>query len=493
MRISLKLIVISEILLLLAVAAVALPMRRSMQNQVTRAMQTQLMSIATTAALHIDGDQHEQVAKTGSADIPAFREIRAALDRVRHVNDIEKPDYIYTFFKDPNENLVRFGVMTHKDPFVGDPYEMREEIADVFETGKPHATDLYWDKHGPWISAYAPIFNSAGDVVGVLDVVMPAEKKLAMVARLSWQALAIALTSIGITSILGLWILGKTVLTPMRAIHTGMRALANQDFQHQVQLRTGDEFEDLARTVNSLSRQLNVAQIIQTGFYPKQLPAPEGYRISARSEPCDATGGDYYDAFEMSGGRIGVVMGDVSGHGLGASLLMSACRSTLRALSQLDVEPGKLVLQLDKMLADDLQAGRFITLIYGILEPDGRFTFTNAGHGPAMILTAQGVMKLDSHRPPLGVWIEDNEQAEQSVIQLDVGDRIFLASDGLIEATNPRNKQFGQPKVEGVVADRDLTYQSVVTQLAEMLREHLSGHAAKDDVTMLCIDRAGGP
>jgi sigma-B regulation protein RsbU (phosphoserine phosphatase) len=168
---------------------------------------------------------------------------------------------------------------------------------------------------------------------------------------------------------------------------------------------------------------------------------------------------------------------------------MASCRSALRGLSKGGLAPGLLVERLGQMLADELTDGRFITLVYGVLDDEGRFTYANCGHGPAIVASNGKLEQLGSHRPPLGVNVDDPITETETMLSLAPGDRILLASDGLTEAMNASGEYLGLDGVEPVVRDRAATSETVVARLQEALVRHCGGPSMTDDVTMLCVDR----
>jgi serine phosphatase RsbU (regulator of sigma subunit) len=489
MRLNVKLLLFFEVVLLLAVLLLLLPVRHYMRKQIVEDLQREIHAIAVTASLQINGDLLNKVRTMADANSDAFLMLRELLTRVRDANGL-KQEEIYTFYRDGDQ--VRFGVMTHPitDLFVGNTYQLRPAMMQVFEQGMTNVTDLYTDEHGSWISAYAPIFDSAGVVVGLLEVDKKAEKYFDNYRTVTWINIIIGLVALAISSAVGWYVLDNIVIRPMKAVHGGVQALGRQDFRHRVKLKTRDEFEDLGNALNRLSEQLNVARSVQASFIPQSLPEHGGYRFALFSEPCDTTAGDYVDAFALDGSRVAVLVADVTGHGLGPSLLMAACRSALRALSTTPLQPADMIQRLNTLLAGDLTDGRFITMIFGILEADGTFTFCNAGHGPALVLTKNGVAHLPSHRPPLGIeWdIVGDDNDMQTVMRLQSGDRILLASDGVNEARNAAGEHFGTERMEEIVSDRSLTCDQVVERHQQALHEHCGGPVRTDDVTLLCID-----
>ena len=121
--------------------------------------------------------------------------------------------------------------------------------------------------------------------------------------------------------------LQKIVIRPLSEIRDGMLALGRRDFAHRVRLHTNDELEALGDTLNNISKQLDVASMVQQGFFPRHLPTHPKYTIAATSVPCEATGGDYYDAFTLDDGRIAILVADVSGHGLGPDEAVEQAKS----------------------------------------------------------------------------------------------------------------------------------------------------------------------
>jgi len=486
-RISFKLLGISEAVLLVAIIALLIPLFSQMHAQIVEQMQTELKSIARNAAPLLDGDLHELVAAGGPEAGAAFEVLKERLVRIRDLNQVNY-EHIYTFYRDGDQ--VRFGVMTHPgDGFTGDPWDMQPGMVAVFEKGTVEATDLYMDDKDDWISAFAPIRNGDGNVVGLLEVDFPASVYLVRFRELTRIVILSVLAAIAISSLLGWRVLDALVIRPMRKIRAGVVALGKQNFDHRVDLTTRDEFQELGETLNGLSKQLNAAHVVQSSFHPKQMPELPGLRVAGLSAACDAAGGDYFDAFELPGGKLAMVVGDVSGHGLGPALLMATCRAGLRALAAEDVAPGDLIQHLDRLLTQDLASGRFITMIYAVLEPDGSFTYSNAGHGPALIVRDGAVEHLGPHRTPLGVHLYLTLDKLQTTIMLAPGDRVLFASDGLTEAMDADGKMLGIEPLERWVTTPGIDCETIVIRLEDAVLQHCQGPSRTDDVTILCVDR----
>jgi serine phosphatase RsbU (regulator of sigma subunit) len=488
-----KLLLVGEIAIVLGIAVLWLPVREEIRQQIVRSTQQQLQAIAATAALRVDGDLHSRIRDEGDLPSSAFRSLREQLREVAAANPDLHPEHIYTFRR--QGDAVGFVVFTHDDdtsyrPRIGESYPLQPGMLSVFEEGRQVVRDRYTDIHGEWISAYAPILDSAGRVTGLLEVDLASEEYFRRFDAMSRVMIVVAVLTVAFSTVLGWLVLAHLVIRPLGAIHHGMAALSRQDFSHRVRLNTGDEFQELGETVNSLSESLNAARIVQTRFSPREIPDQERYRVASAWVPCEATAGDYFDVISLPGDRLALVIADVSGHGLGPSLLMSSCRSALRALATVDLEPQELVARLESQIQADLDTPHFITLLYGILEPDGTFRYCNAGHGPALARIGTEVVELGSHRIPLGMGLPvDPSRPLQSSVRLGVGDLVFLASDGLTEAIDVEGGFFGDERVHRVTASPRATSTEIIERLCREVDEHVGGRAHTDDLTMLCVQR----
>jgi serine phosphatase RsbU (regulator of sigma subunit) len=341
------------------------------------------------------------------------------------------------------------------------------------------------------MSAYAPIRAPNGKVVGLLEVDIAAESYFTRLRSLLWVTGALGCVALLLASLLGWPLLNATIIRPIGRLRAGMLALGCHDFTHRVELRTGDEFEALGRTLNQVSEQLNAARAIQSRFFPKTMPDLPGFCLAGMSTPSEAAGGDYLDALQLGPDRAALLVADVSGHGLGPALLMATCRATVRALARADPSPADLLEGLETVLRADLSAGQFVTMLYGVLESDGTFTYANAGHGPALLLQGDAVRSLEAHRFPLGMDLPFEPGAErQSSITLSPGDRLLVATDGLVDATGADGEPFGVEPVEGAMRDRSCNCRQLVARLEEGIRSHCRDAPQTDDITILCVDRA---
>jgi phosphoserine phosphatase len=237
---------------------------------------------------------------------------------------------------------------------------------------------------------------------------------------------------------------------------------------------------------------LNAAREIQRGFMPQVLHAPAGYEAATWWLPNQAIGGDYCDLLPLRDGGLGLIVADVSGHGLGPSLLMASVRAALRALILVQNAPETILSMLGKTLYPDLERGLFITMFLGSLDVHQHLLqFSNAGHAPALHYSAKRnrFRALEATGMPLGVE-DPPSYTTGPTIKLDVGDIVLLCTDGIVEAMDATGKQFGAKRLKDFVRKHlALPLQELVTKIGEEVQSHYVGDAPADDLTVLAVRR----
>lgn len=239
-----------------------------------------------------------------------------------------------------------------------------------------------------------------------------------------------------------------------------------------------------------MAQALQIAREIQIGLLPKESPKIAGLEIAGWSKACDETGGDYYDFIAMPDGRLGIVIGDVSGHGVGAALLMASARAFLRGLIQSLPDPSDVLFRVNNLLAQDMEAGRFMTLLLGILDPKDRtFVYTSAGHDAPMLLraaTGQSV-ELESTGFPLGI-IEDGDFPKAQAFRLEPGDLLLFTTDGVWEAMDNEHNSFGRERTSACLArNRGLPALEIIERIYGEQLEFIRGAPQHDDITMVLV------
>lgn len=239
-----------------------------------------------------------------------------------------------------------------------------------------------------------------------------------------------------------------------------------------------------------LQREMDLARSIQTGLLPKDIAVPAGYDLAADWRPCEDTSGDYYDAIELTDGRLALVVGDVSGHGLGPALFMASTRAQVHALLRLVPEPVRVMSALNAFLVRDLPAGSFMTLWLGVLDPATRtLSYVSAGHNPPLLVEAGALTRLRSTGPPLGV-VAGVEYASVGPLTLSPGAALLLYTDGVYEAHGTDGELWGEERFEACVLDsvaRTTSSRALIQGVFRELDQHVGTRRLDDDVTCLAL------
>jgi sigma-B regulation protein RsbU (phosphoserine phosphatase) len=247
-----------------------------------------------------------------------------------------------------------------------------------------------------------------------------------------------------------------------------------------------------------MERDLEVARQIQLGLLPATPPQLARWRLAAWAQSCDQTGGDYYDFIALIDGGVDVVVGDVSGHGIAAALMMSTARAFLRALHEQDDRPEIMMTRLNRLLEQDLNDESFMTLVLCRLGADGSCSYVAAGHEPPLVhRRAGGRDELESSGLPLGM-LSDSGYEATTLALLAPGDLLVLCTDGISEAQAPPDfAMWGGARLRAVVAAHaDAGAPAVCAAVVAAVKAHLGPHQPHDDMTLVVIERlaeAGSP
>ncbi len=237
-----------------------------------------------------------------------------------------------------------------------------------------------------------------------------------------------------------------------------------------------------------IQESLNVARDIQRSLLPRGGLVAPGLDLFGTSVPCDETSGDYFDYVRRSGGRLGLVIGDVSGHGIGAALVMSTARALLRSLATTDATAAELVTRLNAFLAEDVETGRFMTLFYGEVDlRERQISYVRAGHNEPLIYRrgTDSFEELAEGGIALGV-IDDFEFECAGPVRFEKGDMLFLYTDGIVEALDAREEPFGLSRVKDVLREnRDRSPRDIVETLRRAAQAHIGSDERQDDLTLV--------
>jgi sigma-B regulation protein RsbU (phosphoserine phosphatase) len=231
-----------------------------------------------------------------------------------------------------------------------------------------------------------------------------------------------------------------------------------------------------------MAREAQEARSIQQALLPRCSPLIPGFAVSGISVPAGAVGGDWFDFIDLGDGRWGLVLADVSGKGMAAALLMSGTRAMLRSLAQNLCSPGEVLEKLNGLLVSDFPSGRFVTMVYGILDPAARtFTFASAGHMPPLIVEESGARFLATETGlPLGVR---SGTFSETTAALSEGARVMLYSDGITEAEDPAGEEYGAARLLAHVSQHDASMESLLGEV----RKFANGNGLRDDATVILV------
>jgi sigma-B regulation protein RsbU (phosphoserine phosphatase) len=322
----------------------------------------------------------------------------------------------------------------------------------------------------------------------------------------AWQLLATP------QEIAALDALGAQLLVPFEG-RTGLRGFATLSkpegkpfsapelrFLRELSQQMGRGLET-ARHVKSLNedavnrakatRELELAREVQERLLPQTLPVVSGIDAAASYKSAEEVGGDYYDLFLTSEGRLCCVVADVSGHGIASALLMATLRASLRSLMLHDREDRAVTVMehLNTLLYDASSSSRYATLFFFVYDPvDRTITYVNAGHNPPFLLHNGEVDKLECGGPVLGLL--PFATYDQETRPFEIGDTIIAYTDGITEATNPRGAEWGeQGLLDTILLQNHPTAANEVNCILTTLKAFTSGTPQNDDMTLLILRR----
>ncbi|HZC83400.1 MAG TPA: SpoIIE family protein phosphatase [Rubrobacter sp.] len=244
-----------------------------------------------------------------------------------------------------------------------------------------------------------------------------------------------------------------------------------------------------ARERERIEHELQVARRIQQELLPEATPELDGWQIAAYYGPAREVGGDFYDFLEFADGRIGLVVGDATGHGMPAALMMATTRGMLRAVVQSLESPGEVLARVNEAMVADVPPSTFVTCFYGILDPkSGHLVYANAGHDLPYLWHGGATEELRARGMPLGLM--PGMGYEEKQITLKRGEGVLFYSDGLVEAHDPHYEMFGFPRLRALLADH-----GEERSLVDFLMEELSSFTGQsweqeDDITLMTLQRS---
>jgi serine phosphatase RsbU (regulator of sigma subunit)/predicted ester cyclase len=282
---------------------------------------------------------------------------------------------------------------------------------------------------------------------------------------------------------------GKKWATPLIVINRVSGGKIAEEWSADIVTPFLEEIEQQARERERVEQDLRVARRIQQASLPEEVPELEGWQINPYYRPAREVGGDFYDFLELEDGRLGMVVGDATGHGVPAALVMSTTCGMLRAVALSVDSPGETLARVNEALSARIPPSMFVTCFYAILDPgSGSLRYANAGHDLPYVRRVGAADELRARGMPLGLMPDMSYEEEQTTLQ--AGETALFYSDGLVEAHNPQGEMFGFPRLRALVAEHE-EGEGLVEMLMEELYSFMGDRwEQEDDITLVTLQRA---
>jgi serine phosphatase RsbU (regulator of sigma subunit) len=367
------------------------------------------------------------------------------------------------------------------------------------ETVAPRAADNAPERHGDWL------FVARRDESGIIfGIARPIGESLRDIRAASVRNLGLGLGVIALAFI-GIIPVSHRMTQHLSSLTAGVRQLAGGDFHTRVPVKTNDEFGTLATAFNQMAadlerqqslvveqerlrRELELSRQIQTEMLPRAPLVSEAAEIAGISIPAREVGGDFFNYFDLPDGRLALLVGDVSGKGVSAALLMANAQATLRARLPLESDLAKLADEFDRELDRNTPRSVFLTLFIGILEDHGRvLRYVNAGHNPQFLIRRRGgIEPLSSTGLPIALYA--GHGYAEARVSVEPGDLLFFYTDGLVEAENAAEDMFGADRLQQLLAEAQARDLSSILHLVEQRVRAFRGEVEPlDDATMMAL------
>src|SRR5688572_191130 len=386
------------------------------------------------------------------------------------------------------------GVLHNPDP------EQRQTLESfgVAALG-PAATDGRARRVGDWLVIARK--DPSGLIFGIAR---PIGQSLREIRRASVRSLSLGLLVI-VVALVGIVPISHGMTRHLTSLNAGVRQLAAGDFAARVPVRSTDEFGSLAKSFNQMAedlerheklvveqgrlrKELELSRLIQTEMLPRAPLRLGTAEIKGVSIPAREVGGDFFNYFALPDGRLALLVGDVSGKGVSAALLMANVQATLRARLPHAPDLAQLAAQLDRDIDETTPGAVYLTLFLAILDVGRQeLRYVNAGHNPQFVLHARGgITPMPATGLPIALY--PGQPYAEVVVPIGTGDLIFFYTDGLVEAEDESGDMFGPDRLQALLAaEQTGGIDTILQRVEEVTRTFRGRHEPMDDATMMAL------
>jgi sigma-B regulation protein RsbU (phosphoserine phosphatase) len=273
-----------------------------------------------------------------------------------------------------------------------------------------------------------------------------------------------------------------------------LRLLQTVATQTGLALEVSELAESLAKEASQrarINREIEIAREVQQRLFPQRMPVVPGASLAGACRPAQGVGGDYYDAFELPDGRLGLAIGDVSGKGISAALLMASLRACLRTMTVVaSMDLAKLMERMNQLVYESSAVNRYATFFFSVYDPATRvLCYVNAGHNPPALSrssTDSPVIRLEAGGPVVGLL--PHMQYEEQSVTLQAGDLLLTYTDGISEAMTEDDEEWGEERMlQTVKASQGRSVEEILRAMFQAADQFTAGAEQHDDMTLLLM------
>ncbi|MBE5743761.1 MAG: hypothetical protein E7358_03490 [Clostridiales bacterium] len=297
----------------------------------------------------------------------------------------------------------------------------------------------------------------------------------------------------------------KIIINNLRVINSKLAQISGGNLEVTVDVRANEEFASLSDDINStvatlkryiaeaaarIDKELEYAKQIQLSALPTNFPSGEDYNIFAKMIAAKEVGGDFYDFYKLNENTVAFLVADVSGKGIPAAMFMMTAKTIIKDLAESGMAVNEIFTKANQKLCENNESGMFVTAWMGILDlPSGKLTFANAGHNPPLLKRADGTFEYLKTRAGFVLAGMEGVRYRVNELTLNAGDRIFLYTDGVTEATNENNELYGEDRLLSFMNKSiELNPTKLLPKLKKDIDKFVGAAPQFDDITMLVFD-----